>query len=71
MKELATYEHPGDYVVIPLPLRDRIWARLTQAEARVVVLERGIKEHREAILRSPGGGGHVDHQLWLLLKEDT
>ena len=71
MKELATYEHPGDYVVIPLPVRDRIMARLTRVEARVVVLERGVKEHREAMLRSAGGDGRADHQLWLLLKEDT
>ena len=32
MKELATYEHPGSYVVIPIPVRDRIMARLRKAE---------------------------------------
>jgi hypothetical protein len=35
MKEIAEYEHPTDYVVIPVAMRDRIMARLNAAEARV------------------------------------
>ena len=34
-KELAKYEHPSDYVVIPVAMRDRIMARLNAAEALV------------------------------------
>ena len=69
MKEVAEYEHPSDYVVISLAMRDRIMARLSAAEATVAVLTRGIREHRDAILRSPGGGGGADHSLWLLIQE--
>jgi len=46
MKELATYEHPGDYVVIPLPVRDRIMARLNVAESRVKELQNEIEEFK-------------------------
>ena len=70
-KELAEYEHPTDYVVIPVAMRDRIMARLNAAEATVAVLTRGIREHRDAILRSPGGGGGADHNpvLGIVLAE--
>jgi hypothetical protein len=39
MKEVATYEHPTDYVVIPLPVRDRLWAQFKTAEERAKALE--------------------------------
>ena len=44
MKEIAEYEHPTDYVVIPVAMRDRIMARLNAAEARVKELEGALKE---------------------------
>jgi len=69
MKEVAEWEEPTDYVVIPAAMRDRIMARLNAAEATVAVLIRGIREHRDAILRSPGGGGGADHNLWLLIQQ--
>ena len=49
MKELATYEHPTDYVVIPVAMRDRIMARLNSAEFELaasraeIAAFRGIK----------------------------
>lgn len=48
MKEIAEYELPTDYVVIPMVMRDRIMARLNTAEARVKELE----EHNNAMLTS-------------------
>jgi hypothetical protein len=44
MKEIAEYEHPTDYVVIPVVMRDRIMARLNAAEARVRELEGALRE---------------------------
>jgi hypothetical protein len=44
MKEIAEYEHPTDYVVIPVAMRDRIMTRLNAAEARVKELEGALKE---------------------------
>ena len=44
VKELATYELPGDYVVIPLPVRDRIVAQLNKAEADLIEAHNRIDE---------------------------
>ncbi len=47
MSDLMEYEHPTDYVVIPIAMRDRLWKRFQKSEARVKKLEAAIKGHRE------------------------
>jgi hypothetical protein len=69
MSDLMEYEHPTDYVVIPIAMRDRLWERLQKSEARVKKLEAAIEAHHHVVSTWPNGPSGLDKVLYLVLED--